>query len=79
MPRYFFDTKDSELSFVDVEGMDFPDDAAAKAEASRDLGDLVRERLYSGRGGRVCVSIRNEQGATIYTMACTTVALQIVG
>jgi hypothetical protein len=72
MPRYFFDTLDQEISFVDADGFEYADDAVAKAQAMRGLGDIVRELVYAGRVGKASVSVRRESGAVIFTMECTT-------
>ncbi|WP_306224315.1 DUF6894 family protein [Bosea beijingensis] len=79
MPHYYFDTKDPDFSVVDEEGMDLPNDRAAAAEAKRGLGDIVRDMSYSGRVGKVTVSVRNELGSIVFSAACTMVALQEAG
>jgi hypothetical protein len=43
MPRYFFHTEDGD-SYRDDDGLELPDITAAKIEAVRHMGELLRDR-----------------------------------
>jgi hypothetical protein len=75
MPHYYFDTSDEDMTVVDTEGLDYPDDDQAIAEATRGLGDLVREMICAGRTSRASVTVRTDSGVPIFSMASTTVSV----
>lgn len=78
MPLYYFDTSDEDMTVVDTEGLVFANDDHAIAEATRGLGDLVREMICAGRTSRASVTVRTHSGVPIFSMASTTVSIRSV-
>lgn len=68
MPRYYFNIMNGR-PVVDREGMDLPDAAAARREATRYAIDLVRRRSESSGWKDVeNVVVTDEQGAEVLTV-----------
>jgi Domain of unknown function (DUF6894) len=68
MPRYYFNIMDGR-PVVDREGMDLPDAAAARKEATRYAIDLVRRRSeLRGRNEVENVVVTDERGAEVLTV-----------
>jgi hypothetical protein len=68
MPRYYFNIMDGR-PVVDRHGVELPDAAAARKEATRNAVDLVRRR--SGLGGPNEVEnvvVTDEHGAEVFTV-----------
>jgi hypothetical protein len=63
MPRYYFDSETN----TDLEGAEFPNDLAAKQEASLRALNGTGHQLEHYRGGQAIV-VRNEAGEEIYTV-----------
>ena len=72
MPRYFFDLKmgEGELE-VDLEGVTLVGPQAAKQEALRAMGELLRERLAQGKPDSFIMQVRDEAGTAILRTAVT--------
>ena len=47
MPRYYFHLRRGSQLTVDAEGQDFPDDAAARAEAAQAVHEILAEEIRS--------------------------------
>ncbi|MEQ1768512.1 MAG: hypothetical protein ABL879_01620 [Devosia sp.] len=63
MPRYFFDFSDNDELFIDREGIELPDEEAAKRESSTIAADIARDHLAGTVSpGIVEVRIRDEAG-----------------
>ena len=68
MPRYYFNIMNG-MPLVDREGMELPDAAAARKEATRYAIDLVRRRSeFSGWKEVENVVVTDEQGAEVLTV-----------
>jgi len=68
MPRYYFNIMDGR-PLVDREGMDLPDAAAARKEATRYAVDLVRRRDgLAGQNEVENVVVTDEHGAEVLTV-----------
>jgi uncharacterized protein DUF6894 len=68
MPRYYFNIMDGR-PMVDRQGMDLPDAAAARKEATRYAIDLVRRRAeFSGWNEVENVVVTDEHGAEVLTV-----------
>lgn len=68
MPRYYFNIMDGR-PVVDREGMDLPDAAAARKEATRYAIDRVRQRSeFSGWNAVENVVVTDEHGAEVLTV-----------
>ena len=62
MPRFFFDTRDSDLLIEDDDGFELTDLHAAKTAASASLAELARDMILPDNGRRVLVvEVRDEQ------------------
>jgi hypothetical protein len=71
MPRYFIDSFDGDTCFIDSEGMDFADDAAARYHALDALPDMARDEVPDGDRRRFVVSVRDQAGEVIYSASLT--------
>ena len=67
MPRYFFDTDDGDQSHRDDDGLDLPHAEAARQAALDVLPDMARDKMPDGDRRTFVASVRNDQGAIIYT------------
>jgi hypothetical protein len=68
MPRYFFNIMDGR-PVVDREGMELPDAAAARKEATRYAIDLARRRSrLAGQSDVENVVVTDEHGAEVLTV-----------
>ncbi|MBP0447253.1 hypothetical protein J8J14_20990 [Roseomonas sp. SSH11] len=68
MPRYFFHVINGEPS-ADGEGYDLPDDAAARVEAVRMAGEILKGRpLALLNVGGLVLDVRDEQGACRFVL-----------
>jgi Domain of unknown function (DUF6894) len=73
MPRYYFHLKDGQV-LHDDHGLELPDIAAAKNEALRASGDLIRggpratADLWNGTPWRMWVTDKPNGGKTIFTL-----------
>jgi hypothetical protein len=76
MPRYFFNIMDGS-PVVDREGVELPDAAAARKEATRFALDLARRRTGSG-GLNVVenVVVTDEHGAEVLTVTFPKAAVE---
>ena len=60
MPRFYFDLIDHEgQKSIDIEGVDFANIEAAKAEALRSLGSMSRDELGGGHPASFSIDIRS--------------------
>ncbi len=48
MPRYFFHVYETKGTVEDTEGIEFPDEAAARLEAMRAARDIMAEHIRKG-------------------------------
>ncbi len=67
MMRYYFDLLDGDVIAVDEEGMEFPDLAAAQAEAARSLANMVRDAALdlAQDGVSLAVEVRDGNGPVL--------------
>ena len=73
MPRYFFDTYDSDRFVLDETGQEFEVFEAAKAEAQRALPDMAGDALPDGNHCTFVVSVRDTEGAVVVRMSLSLV------
>lgn len=71
MPRYFIDTSDGDLTIVDREGLELPNDNAAREAALGTLPDMARDLIPDGDRRSFTVSVRNMSGDAIYRAVLT--------
>lgn len=71
MPRYFIDTSDGNLNVIDREGLELPNDEAAREAALGTLPDMARDLIPDGDRRSFTVSVRDMTGNTIYSAALT--------
>jgi hypothetical protein len=70
MPRYFFDVVEDGTTFLDEEGLEFNDLAAAHADVLRTLGELAREKLHRDRQSLI-IRVRDESPEPVWTASLT--------
>lgn len=75
MPRYFFDVRDDEGTFVDLVGLELADMDAAIREARRALADMLRDALRDHGKAGVSIAIRDgADGPVILAVTLTTLS-----
>ena len=68
MPRYFFHGRDGR-TFKDDEGTELPDDASARIEAARVLGQLVNEwPSQAWEEDPFQITVADETGLTVFVL-----------
>lgn len=68
MPRYFFHT-DDRRSFHDEDGTPLANDAAARIEAARVLGQLLNEQPADvWNDGQFRITVTDERGVILYSL-----------
>ena len=73
MPRYFFDVRDGDGTFVDDLGVVLPDMETAKREARKALSDMVRDALRQDAAEALSIAIRDGMdGPVVLTVTMTT-------
>jgi uncharacterized protein (UPF0262 family) len=70
VPRYFFKTLEGRRVGRDVEGLELPDDVAAKRTAWASLSDLVADRAETS-DGPLAVKVTDAEGRLVYEVAAT--------
>ena len=66
MPRFYFHTEDGQPQ-RDREGLELPDVASARREATLAVGDLLRERADElWRDGILRVCVTDDEGLTLF-------------
>ncbi len=65
MPRYFFDIHDGARFTADETGVELDGIEAARQEASRALGELVREILPDGDQREILIEVKDEAGQRV--------------
>jgi hypothetical protein len=78
MPRYFFDVRDDEGTFVDLVGIELPDMDAAIREARRALADMLRDALRGEHKAGLAINIRDGADGPV-TLAVTLTTLSPEG
>lgn len=73
MPRYYFDVKDDEGTFVDEVGLELASMDAAIKEARRALADMVKDALRERDHDAVAIEIRDgADGPVVIAVNLTT-------
>ncbi|CAH2397083.1 PAC2 family protein [Mesorhizobium escarrei] len=62
MPRFFFDFMDADDRNYDDQGTDLPEVETAKAEASRALAEIVKDKVRDGICRELAVKVRSDAG-----------------
>jgi hypothetical protein len=74
MPRYFFHGRDGR-TFKDDEGTELPDDASARIEAARVLGQLVNEwPSQAWEDDPFQITVTDETGLTVFVLDLAAIA-----
>ncbi|WP_126114439.1 MULTISPECIES: hypothetical protein [unclassified Bosea (in: a-proteobacteria)] len=58
MPKYLFDLISGDKHLVDVEGVELPDDEAARATALQSLADLAHNDIPQGGDSSIGILVR---------------------
>lgn len=73
MPRYYFDVKDDDGTFVDEVGLELASMDAAIKEARRALADMVKDALRERDHDEVAIEIRDgADGPVVIAVNLTT-------
>jgi hypothetical protein len=70
MPLYYFDIDDGNRLYPDDEGLELPDDEAAREEARNAIGEMAAEYI-PGEGSRKTLSmrVRNANGVALLELS----------
>ncbi|MBR0875298.1 hypothetical protein JQ633_33405 [Bradyrhizobium tropiciagri] len=60
--RYFFDIRDTKGLYPDEEGIELPDERAAKVEAAQTLAGLAKDAATEDGRSNVSIEVRSEEG-----------------
>ena len=72
MPRYFFDIDDGVFATRDEDGLELPDDQAARNEASRALAEMARRYIPNDEPQKnIIMWVRDESGEPLLQLALT--------
>ena len=66
MPIFFFDTDNGDTSYRDDEGLDLPDEEAARKAALHALPDMARDKLPDADRRTFGVTVRDANGLVVY-------------
>ncbi|MGI3903935.1 MAG: DUF6894 family protein [Janthinobacterium lividum] len=66
MPLYFIDAHDGDFPHCDEEGIELPDDAAARHYALDALPDMARDRIPDGDQHTFTATARDACGNVVY-------------
>jgi len=79
VPRYYFHTEDSRQA-PDREGVDLPDLAAARQEAVRALGEMLKERSEAfWNEGLLRMRVADGAGLTLFLIEVNAIAAPAAG
>ncbi len=78
MPRFFFDVLDGRKATYDDAGMEFAALEAARKEAQRTIGEIVKDSMPDGDEHVVVIRVREESGKTLL-MVSTVMTVARVG
>jgi hypothetical protein len=79
MGRYYFDVTDDRGSVTDVEGIQFATIEEAKAEASRALAEIARDRVPGPDRLIFLVAVRDERKHPLFEVRLTLEVLRPAG
>ncbi len=71
MPLYFFDTDNGDRHHRDDDGLELPDDAAARAMAQETLPDMAHDALPDGESRAFTVLVRTHDSTLLYSVSMT--------
>ena len=60
MPRFYFDIRDGERFVPDEDGLEFPTVNKARDDASRTLGQMMKEAMPDGQHHDMAVEVRSD-------------------
>ena len=60
MPRFYFDIRDGESLVADEVGVEFPTVNEARDDASRTLGQMMKEAMPDGQHHDMAVEVRGD-------------------
>ena len=79
MPRFYFHTEDGRR-LLDREGVDLPDLDAARRQAVRALGEILKDRSDEfWADGALRMSVCDEDGLTLFILEATATTAPAVG
>jgi hypothetical protein len=71
MPRFYFDIRDGESLVVDEVGLEFPTVNEARDDASRTLGQMMKEAMPDGQHHDVAVEVRGDDKRPLFRVQIT--------
>jgi hypothetical protein len=78
MPRFFFDVLDSRSGFVpDDEGTECADAVAAKQDAQRAIGEMIKDAMPDGDEYVIVMRIRDESGKALVMVSTVMRAMRV--
>ena len=60
MPRFYFDIRDGESLVADEDGLEFPTLNEARDDASRTLGQMMKQAMPDGQRHDLAVEVRGD-------------------
>ena len=71
MPRFYFDVRDGEKFVSDDDGLEFPGIREAKRDASRMLGEMIKDEMPDGDHLDMAVEVRAEDRRPLFKVQIT--------
>jgi len=71
MPRFYFDVRDGENFVSDKDGFEFPTAREARDDASRALGQMIKEAMPNGMHHDMAVVVRGADKRPLFKVQIT--------
>jgi hypothetical protein len=71
MSRFYFDVRDGENFVSDKEGLEFPTAKEARDDASRALGQMIKEAMPDGQHHDMAVEVRGADKRPLFKVQIT--------
>jgi hypothetical protein len=70
MPRYHFDLALGQARIRDAEGVDLPDEEAARWHALNEIRELLATSIGKRLAKNCLIKVRNSRGRTLFKVGC---------
>jgi hypothetical protein len=71
VPRFYFDLRSGEKFTPDQEGVEFPTVKDARADASRTLGEMIKDAMPDGEHCEMAVEVRGHDKRALFKIKMT--------
>ena len=71
MPRFYFDVRDGTTFVPDEEGIEFPGINEARNDASKSLGEMIKDAMPNGLHHDMAIEVRGEDKGPLFKVQIT--------